>query len=286
VNFKKAKTAQEALEVLGLSAKDHPTIHEVKKAYKQQAFKYHPDKNKDDEQALRKFMEISYAYEMLTNPHFRLQEEKDGGSELNVSTSVMLRFEECFFGKRLRLSTSVSEVDYHKDTADKKDSYFQVDHKIDPLIIDVPPGTLSRNFLFCGKGLRSASGACGDLTIVVSAKEHALFKMDGTGNVLIEVGVPLRTMLKGGSLDVPTMYGVKPVRVPPGTPPGTQLKMPRLGPNKRGYQIVTVKAEFPTPDELRTHQDWKEVCIDWDAVVPEEDVELENLLSAFKAAKP
>jgi DnaJ-class molecular chaperone len=47
------------------------TDDEIKRAYKQQALKYHPDKNRDDVDAEKKFTDISEAYELLSDPYKR-----------------------------------------------------------------------------------------------------------------------------------------------------------------------------------------------------------------------
>jgi curved DNA-binding protein CbpA len=52
-------------KILGLP--ENASKQEIKKAYRQLAFQYHPDKNKSPE-AERRFLEISEAYEMLTSP--------------------------------------------------------------------------------------------------------------------------------------------------------------------------------------------------------------------------
>jgi DnaJ-class molecular chaperone len=52
--------------ILGISRL--ATDDEIKRAYKQQALKHHPDKNRDDIDAEKKFTDISEAYEMLSDP--------------------------------------------------------------------------------------------------------------------------------------------------------------------------------------------------------------------------
>ena len=48
----------------------HPnaTLQEIKKAYRRLAMLYHPDKAKNDPQAVAKYSQIKDAYEVLTNP--------------------------------------------------------------------------------------------------------------------------------------------------------------------------------------------------------------------------
>ena len=50
-------------EVLGVS--QNATQDEIKKAYRNLAFKYHPDRNPDNKEAEEKFKEISTAYDVI-----------------------------------------------------------------------------------------------------------------------------------------------------------------------------------------------------------------------------
>jgi len=63
-------------EVLGVSrgANDN----EIKKSYRKLAMKYHPDQNKDNNEAEKKFKEISAAYEILKDPQKRAAYDQYG----------------------------------------------------------------------------------------------------------------------------------------------------------------------------------------------------------------
>jgi molecular chaperone DnaJ len=64
-------------EILGVPR--NATQEEIKKAYKKLALKYHPDRNpKNKEEAAKKFMEISEAYEVLSDPQKRAIYDKYG----------------------------------------------------------------------------------------------------------------------------------------------------------------------------------------------------------------
>jgi curved DNA-binding protein CbpA len=53
-------------EILGVDPK--ATSEEIKSAYREQAFQYHPDRNPNNSEAKKKFLEISEAYRVLNDP--------------------------------------------------------------------------------------------------------------------------------------------------------------------------------------------------------------------------
>ncbi|KRZ41225.1 Mitochonrial uncharacterized protein [Trichinella pseudospiralis] len=71
-------------EILGVprnaSAKD------IKKAYYQLAKKYHPDVNKNDPQAARKFQQVSEAYEVLSDENKKAQYDQWGSTDFGTAS--------------------------------------------------------------------------------------------------------------------------------------------------------------------------------------------------------
>lgn len=68
-------------EVLGVD-KD-ASEQELKKAYRKLAMKYHPDRNKGDDTAEKKFKEASEAYDVLRDPEKRKRYDQFGHSGMN-----------------------------------------------------------------------------------------------------------------------------------------------------------------------------------------------------------
>ena len=52
-------------KILGIERSASPA--EIKKAYRSQSLKWHPDKNPDDESAKEKFQDVASAYEVLSD---------------------------------------------------------------------------------------------------------------------------------------------------------------------------------------------------------------------------
>ena len=83
-------------EVLGVSR--NASEREIKKAYYNMAKKYHPDVNKNDPQAAKKFQEASHAYEVSMNDIFIIK------NSLSIMLSnEVLSFKFLFFSHTLIL---------------------------------------------------------------------------------------------------------------------------------------------------------------------------------------
>ncbi len=101
-----------------------------------------------------------------------------------------------------------------------------------------------------GEGEGGAGGGpSGDLYVVISTKEHAIFSRQGK-DVICEVPVSFTQLALGSELEVPTLEEKAKLKVPGGTQSGTVFRLRDKGiPDLQGYgrgdQLVRVHIEVP-----------------------------------------
>jgi len=89
----------------------------------------------------------------------------------------------------------------------------------------------------------------GDLRCVIRVREHPFLQRDGD-HLICRLPISFTQAALGGQVEVPTLTGSAPLRIPPGTQHGTVFELPGKGlPNlrhgRRGNQIVEVVVEIP-----------------------------------------
>ncbi|MCL5437497.1 MAG: molecular chaperone DnaJ, partial [Candidatus Thermoplasmatota archaeon] len=112
-------------------------------------------------------------------------------------------------------------------------------------------------------------GPPGDLYVVLTVRKHSVFDREGE-NLFYTVEVPFTVAALGGEVDVPHLSGKARLQIPPGTQPGTGLKLaglglPRLNGRGNGDLFVTVKVR--TPRKLTSEQ--KELLRKFDSIEEE-----------------
>jgi molecular chaperone DnaJ len=81
-------------EVLGVAKT--ATLAEIKKAYREKALLYHPDRNPDDKEAEEKFKEAAEAYEVLSNEEKRARYDRLGHEGMSGFGSQGMNMEDIF----------------------------------------------------------------------------------------------------------------------------------------------------------------------------------------------
>jgi curved DNA-binding protein len=107
-----------------------------------------------------------------------------------------------------------------------------------------------------GRGEPShGGGAAGDLYFTVRIEEHPIYEREGT-DLILRREVPFTLVALGGALEVPTLDGVKKVKIAAGTQPQTRIRLAGHGMAGRGgkrgdfYLIVVPRV----PVRLSTKQ--------------------------------
>jgi len=251
---------------------------ELKRAYRKQALKFHPDRNPGDAEAEQRFKEVTYAYDVLSDGLRRTQYDRfgrvfsdgrDAGpfgvhEDVNLSDVFGRVFKDLFGGNRektdgrrrqdLRYTVTITLEEAARGTEKQVsfDRQTESGDKQERLKVKVPPGVdTGQKLKVRGKGAGGASKS-GDLYVVVNVGDHSYYRRRGM-DVFCDVPVTYAQALLGAELEVPTLFGTSIIRLPPGTQPGSVLTMkgkglPRLkgGGPRAGDQFVKVTLDLPT----------------------------------------
>ncbi|GER39392.1 chaperone protein dnaJ [Striga asiatica] len=281
-----AHLSRDFYDVLGVNK--NATASEIKKAYYGLAKKLHPDTNKDDPEAERKFQEVQKAYEVLKDDEKRQQYDQIfnifrgvGGEDVKVS--LELSFMEAVQGCTKTLSIL---TDLACDTCGGT---------------GVPPGTRPETckrckgsgMSFCKscKGKRVVRGAKtvklnvmagvdnneiikiprsggadpdgnqpGDLIVLIKVREDPVFRREGP-NIHVDAFLSITQAILGGTIQVPTLTGDVVVKVRPGTQPGQKVVLRKKGIKVKntisfGDQYVHFNVSIPTVDFNFTKTKW------------------------------
>ena len=244
--------------ILGIDPSEHCSAEKLKKTYHKLAKEHHPDNGGDPDT----FRNIHYAYKMLSDPSFSFKEKsQESPPNLNFMLNLSVTFEQAFFGDYLTITTNPIHINENREPINinkEKDVFLD----IDVIRVPVSAGTShGENFVIPRKGLRYKDSV-GDLVITYNVCKHPRFQLRGADVVSVE-HIPLDIMIKGGEVEVSTMYGIKTLEVPPGTSPNTELKIKNMGVQSIGSHIFIIRPIFPTKEELKKNKNWKKFGIKW-----------------------
>ncbi len=258
---------------VGRSANDD----ELKKAYRKQALRFHPDRNPGDKEAERRFKEVTYAYKILSDPMKRVQYDRFGrvfsdgrnqgpfgaADEVDLGEVLGQAFKDLFGGRRRRGRRDPRDLRY-TITISLEEVHQGVDREVtfrrsngeggtleERLRVKVPPGVdTGQKLKVAGKGAGGTAGS-GDLYVVVNVADHTYFKRQGP-NIFCDVPVTFTELVLGAELAVPTLDGGAVVKLPAGKAPGTVLTLKGRGlpllksRSRHGDQFVKIQLDVPT----------------------------------------
>lgn len=154
--------------------------------------------------------------------------------------------------------------------------------------VTIPAGTENgaERIVEHGGNVAQPDRPAGALELVIRVAPHPFFRREGD-DIVCALPVSFPTAALGGELEIPTLEGKGKLRIPPGTQPGTVLRVkhkgiPRRVRGGRGDQLVEVTLEVPT--DLTSKQ--KELVAELgralgEEVQPQQATFMEKLRSLF-----
>ena len=246
-----------------LGVEKSATQEEIRKAYRKQAKKYHPDINKDDPQAKERFQEINEANEVLGDPEKRKKYDEYGENWRHADEFEAQRrqyrnnsngnFDFGGFGGFGDFSGNEGNASGFSDFFEqlfgsgfnrrqpKKGKDLQAtlsitlqeaatEHKQtfsinnENIRITVPAGINDgQKIKIKGRG-ELFNGVRGDLYITFRIEPDAHFTRNGN-DLYTTQSIDLYTMLLGGDIIVPSLTGNAKVNIKPGTQPDSKLRL-------------------------------------------------------------
>jgi molecular chaperone DnaJ len=265
--------------VLGVS-KDASKA-DIKKAYRKLAQQYHPDANKGDAAAEKRFKEISEAHAILSNDEKRAEYDqmrqfveaggqrfygfRPGGGGGNVRVNIGDigdifgggagggLFEDLFGFRGPNQPQRGADLEARADLA-FEDAVYGSTVEVNGRKVRIPPGVKNgARIRAAGRGEAGPNGGpAGDLYVVVNVQPHPYFAQGKDGDLIVSVPVTIAEAALGTKVTVPTLDGQVTLKVPAGTRHGKTLRArgkggPRPG---GGTGDLLAKVEVEVPQKL------------------------------------
>ncbi|HEX6642118.1 MAG TPA: J domain-containing protein [Thermoanaerobaculia bacterium] len=273
-------------EILGV--KKTATEPEIKKAYRDLAKKFHPDKNKGNKDAENKFKEISEAYAVLSDQEKRSQYDRLGAEAFGpggANPFAGFDFSQFMGGgggggrsRRTRRTASGGGASSTMDFTDIFGDLFggggggfaqqEPQEMQAELTIDFRDAILGSTMslqingdsmkvkipegIGDGQKIRLRRGNM-PIQITVHVKPHPFFERRGD-HIHTELPITVGEAIRGAEVEVPTIHGPTRIRVPAGTQSGRTMRLSGKGVKRKngaGDQYVRILVSVPpsAPDE-------------------------------------
>jgi DnaJ-class molecular chaperone len=254
-----------------LGVKKNATDDEIKKAYRNLAKKFHPDKNKGNKDAENKFKEISEAYSVLSDEEKRSQYDRLGreafsgfrgaqGGANPFSGFDFSQFTEQFGGgargrraggaRHGGAGGSGGFTDIFSDLFGGAQGFEAPEQEIEAeLTIDFRDAVLGATMELTvngdrikvkipegvaeGQRIRVSRKGQPAIQILVHVKPHPFYERRGD-DIHIDLPITVGEALRGGEVEVPTIRGPVRARIPAGTQGGQTFRISGKGVKRKG----------------------------------------------------
>ena len=246
--------ARDYYRILGVERNASET--DIKKAYRKLARELHPDVTGDDVRATEKFKSVTEAYETLSDPSRRKSYDLFGtkdrpppdGAPFSLDIDGVM---DQLFPNRKKKVRPEPGLDVEKTLlVSFAESWSGAEKSIERFRLVVPAGVDDGTRLrLRGKGAPGKNGGKdGDLYVIVRVVDDPRFSRNGH-DVLVDVTVPLKAALLGGSIEIPLPDGSARMTVPAGTQGGQVFRLRGKGfahKTGRGDLLATALIQIPT----------------------------------------
>ena len=269
-------------EILGV--KKTATEAELKKAYRDLAKKYHPDKNKGNKDAENRFKEISEAYAVLSDTEKREQYDRLGREAFGpggANPFAGFDFSEFMGGGRgggrkaggRRTTSTMDFTDIFGDlfgrgggggfapqepqaieaeiTIEFRDAILGTTMGLqvggESIKVKIPEGIAE------GQKIRVPRKGQAGLQLTVHVRPHPFFERRGD-DIHIDLPITVGEAIRGADVDAPTIHGPVRMRIPPGTQAGRVMRLSGKGVKKKNgsgdhYSRIMIVAPPEAPDD-------------------------------------
>ncbi|MCB9521188.1 MAG: DnaJ domain-containing protein [Myxococcales bacterium] len=242
---------------------------EIKAAYRALARVHHPDQRGGDDDDER-FKAIAEAYRVLGDSTTRAEYDRSGAAPAGAAYTPVPAppptLSEVFTGAAAaaRRFTARRGPDVRIEVGLDVRAIARGTRRVFELPRRGPDGAIQRRRLeyTLPPGLRhgqvlrwrgdggpsDAGGRPGDLIVVIASIAHPTLERRDR-DLVASLPVSYPDLLDGATVDVPTVFGPRPLTIPPRTRPGTELRIPGLGVGGETPGDAVFVAELAWPTE-------------------------------------
>lgn len=270
---------QDFYSILGVSK--NATAEELKRAYRQQALKWHPDKHAGEakKEAEEKFKKVNQAYEVLKDPQKRQTYDQMGHSAFSQNGGGFGGASGQQGPFRYSYTTNVNMEDLfggYSDPFDIFEQFFGGGGSFSRQQARKPVYTIELDFMDAVRGAEKQVSLSGqtrtikipagvddntrirfsEFDIIVRVRPHAQFKRQGQ-DLIVDTSISFSTAALGGTISVPTIDGDVSLKIRPGTLSGTLVRLRGKGipyPRSSARGDAYVRLAIDVPKNLSRRQ--------------------------------